>query len=313
MIFYLRYSMAETFDIGLAWDWEFDRDFIYGLENECIALGLSTFRIEPHNIEAVTRLVRSKKLLFRTFLDRASDSDDNFIPLAKTIAKSRTYVYNEYAMVEYAKDKANMHLALMGEGIHVPYTIVISPYNKNTEVELSLTELAHLGRPFIIKPANTTGGGIGVVVGAETLKEILDTRKYHKNDKYLLQETVHPAKFNGSIAWFRAFYAFGSVFICWWDHRTHVYRELTRQEERKFKLSKLRTMMQTIYRICTLQFFSSEIAVTDEGKFIAVDYVNEICDMRLQSRHFDGVPDTTIAQIQHQFARCARAQIKKSA
>lgn len=305
--------MAEIFDIGLAWDWEFDREFIYGLENECVALGLSTFRIEPHNVEAVTRLVRSKKIQFRTYLDRASDSDENFIPLARTIAKSKTFVFNDYAMVDYAKDKANMHLALMGEGIHVPYTIIISPYNKNTEVELSLTELAHLGRPFIIKPANTTGGGLGVVVGAETLKEILDTRQHHKNDKYLLQETIQPAEFNGSIAWFRVFYAFGTILICWWDHRTHVYRELTKAEERKFKLTKLRSIMLTIHRICTLQFFSSEITLTKEGKFIPVDYVNEICDMRLQSRHYDGVPDTTIAQIQRQFARYTRAHLKKSA
>lgn len=305
--------MAEIFDIGIAWDWEFDREFIYGLENECAALGLSTFRIEPQNVDTVTRLVRSRKMQFRTFLDRASDSDENFLPLARTIARSKTYVYNEYAMVDYAKDKANMHLALMGEGIHVPYTIIISPYNKNAEVELSLTELAHLGRPFIIKPANTTGGGLGVVVGAETLKEILETRQHHKNDKYLLQETIQPAEFNGSIAWFRVFYAFGLILICWWDHRSHVYRELTKVEERSFKLTKLRSIILTIHRICKLQFFSSEITLANDGKFIPVDYVNEICDMRLQSRHYDGVPDATVTQIQRQFARYARTQIKKPA
>jgi glutathione synthase/RimK-type ligase-like ATP-grasp enzyme len=184
--------MAEIFDIGLAWDWEYDRDFIFGIEEKCINLNLSTFRIEPHNIESITRLVKSKKIVFRTFLDRASDSADNFIPLAKFLSKTQTYIFNRYEFVEYAKDKANMHLALMGEGVQVPYSIIVSPYNKNKELELSLTELAHLGRPFIIKPANTTGGGLGVVLGAETLKEILDTRQHHKNDTYLLQETVHP-------------------------------------------------------------------------------------------------------------------------
>ncbi len=184
--------MEEIFDIGLAWDWEFDRDFIFGVEHECRTLHLSTFRVEQHNVDTVTKLVRSKKIFFKTFLDRASDSDDSFIPLAKTLAKTRTHIFNNYEFVEYSKDKANMHLALMGEGIHVPYTIIVTSYNKKQEVELSLTELAHLGRPFIIKPANTTGGGLGVVLGAETLKEILETRLFHKNDKYLLQETVHP-------------------------------------------------------------------------------------------------------------------------
>ncbi|MFA6457035.1 MAG: hypothetical protein WCW40_09460 [Bacteroidota bacterium] len=303
--------MAEIFDIGLAWDWEYDRDFIYGLENECTTLGLSTFRIEPHNIEAITRLVRTKKIAFRIFLDRASDSDENFLPLAKLIARSKAFIFNSYERVEYAKNKANMHLALMGAGIHVPYTIIISPYNQKHEVELSLTELAHLGRPFIIKPANTTGGGLGVVVGAETLKEILETRQHHKNDTYLLQETIYPAKFDGNIAWFRVFYAFGATIICWWDHHTHVYRVLTKQEERKFKLQKLHSMILSIHRICRLEFFSSEITLTKEGKFVAVDYVNEICDMRLQSKHYDGVPDVIVAEIQHLFALLARSQSKR--
>ncbi|MFA5832357.1 MAG: hypothetical protein WDA22_02665 [Bacteroidota bacterium] len=303
--------MAETFDIGLAWDWEFDKDFVFGIENECIAIGLSTFRIEPHNIESITRLVRTRKISFRTFLDRASDSDENFLPLAKTLTRSKTLVFNEYARVEYAKDKANMHLALMGEGINVPYSIIISPFSKKREVELSLTELAHLGRPFIIKPANTTGGGLGVVLGAETLKDILETRQHHKNDTYLLQETVQPANLGGTIGWFRVFYAFGITIICWWDHRTHIYRELSKQEERKFKLQELRAIMLTLYKICKLDFFSSEITLTEDGKFVAVDYVNEICDMRLQSKHFDGVPDGAVTQIQQQFAKYVKSQIKK--
>ena len=305
--------MAEQFDIGLAWDWEFDRDFIYGIENECISVGISTFRVEPQNIEAVTRLIRTRKISFRAFLDRASDSDENFIPLAKVLTRARTKILNEYAHVEYAKDKANMHLALMGEGINVPYTIIISPYNKRQEVELSLTELAHLGRPFIIKPANTTGGGIGVVLGAETLKEILDSRQYHKNDTYLLQETVQPAMLGSTIGWFRVFYAFGITIITWWDHRSHIYRVMTKLEERKYKLHKLHSIMLTIHKICRLDFFSSEITLTEGGKFVAVDYVNEICDMRLQSKHHDGVPDAVVAQIQRQFAKFMRSQLKKSA
>ncbi len=305
--------MAEIFDIGLAWDWEFDRDFIFGIEEKCHALKLSTFRIEHHNIESVIKLIRTKKILFRTFLDRASDSTDDFIPLAKILTKTKTYIFNRYELVDYAKDKANMHLALMGEGVQVPYSIIVSPYNKNKELELSLTELAHLGRPFIIKPANTTGGGLGVVLGAETLKDILETRQHHKNDTYLLQETVHPKIMGNNIAWFRAFYAFGAVILCWWDHRTHIYREVTKLEERKYKLQKLRTTLLTIHKICRLDFFSSEIAIDTEGKFVAVDYVNEICDMRSQTKHFDGVPNEIIAVIQHHCAKYTRSLIMKSA
>lgn len=304
--------MEGMYDFGVAWNWEFDNDFIGGIEQECHRLGLTTFRVEPHNIKEVTRLFRSEKIFFQTFLDRASDDDEIFLPLARLVAKSKTHLFNKYEYVEYAKDKSNTHLACLGEGIDVPYTIIISPYNKKKEVELSLTELAHLGRPFIIKPANTTGGGIGVVLGAESLKEIIHSRQHHKNDSYLLQETILPENLDGTTAWFRVFYAFGTVIPSWWDHTTHIYRELTSDEIRKYKLHKLNQICETMSKICRLDFFSTEIALTKEGKFVAVDYVNEICDMRPQSKHFDGVPNKIIAAIQHQLANAVKQRTKKA-
>ncbi|MDD8017171.1 MAG: hypothetical protein PHP42_02235 [Bacteroidota bacterium] len=302
-----------TYDIGLAWNWEFDYHFIHGIEHECHAIGVTTYRIDPYNIEEVIKAVKSGKLIFRTFLDRASDDEEAFIPLAKLIAKSNTQIFNPYEWTEYAKDKSNMHLALLGEGVHIPYTIIISPYSKKKEVELSLTELAHLGRPFIIKPANTTGGGIGVVLGAETLKQIIESRKHHKNDTYLLQETVQPIILDGKKAWFRVFYAFGTTIACWWDHETHVYKEMSPYEIKKFKLKKLHEIVLTLHRICKLDFFSSEITLTSEGKFIAVDYVNEICDMREQSRHVDGVPNHVIHVVQKRLAQRVKSLCKKLA
>ncbi|MEW5797915.1 MAG: hypothetical protein AB1728_02805 [Bacteroidota bacterium] len=302
----------ELYDLGLAWNWEFDGDFIHGVEWECHKLGLTTFRIEMHNIKEVTKQFRSGKVFFRTFLDRASDDDETFLPLARLITRSTVHQFNKYEYVEYAKDKSNTHLACLGEGIDVPYTIIISPYNKKKEVELSLTELAHLGRPFIIKPANTTGGGIGVVLGAESLKEIIRSRQHHKNDSYLLQETILPENLDGTTAWFRVFYAFGKVIPSWWDHTTHIYRELIPDEIKKYKLQPLNRICETMFKICRLDFFSTEIALTKEGKFVAVDYVNEICDMRPQSKHFDGVPNVVISAIQQQLASAVRQRVKKA-
>jgi len=37
--------------------------------------------------------------------------------------------------------------------------------------------------------------------------------------------------------------------------------------------------------------------LTSEGKFVVVDYVNEVCDMRLQSNHIDGVPDSIVRRV----------------
>jgi hypothetical protein len=303
--------MTEIFDIGLAWNWKFDHYFIHGIERECQKIGLSSFRIDPENISEVTKKLKAGRLSFNTFLDRASDSDEAFLPLAGTLAKGMTHIFNRFELTEYAKDKANMHLALLGEGVHIPYTIIVTPYNKKKELELSLTELQHLGRPFIIKPANTTGGGTGVVLGAETLKEILESRKHHKNDTYLLQETVHPMILDHRKAWFRIFYAFGATICCWWNPETHIYEELTPESEKTYKLKRLREIVQKMHSITKLEFFSTEIALTNEEKFVAVDYINEICDMREQSRHHDGVPEPVINLIQRKLAETVKVICKK--
>jgi hypothetical protein len=301
------------YDIGLAWNWEFDCHFIHGIEQECHKLGLRTFRIEPHNVAEVIKLIKAEKIFFRTFLDRASDADDAFIPLAKLISISSSHIFNLYEWMEYAKDKANMHIALLGEGVHVPYTIIVSPYNKKKELELSLTELQHLGRPFIIKPANTTGGGIGVVLGAETLKEILENRQRHENDIYLLQETIVPKYLEKNKAWFRVFYAFGETIACWWDDKTHIYKRITEEEKREFQLHMFTAIIKKMHEICKLDFFSTEIALTENNTFVAVDYINEICDMREQSRHIDGVPDDVILQIQRNLAMRVKSLSQKPA
>jgi len=52
-----------------------------------------------------------------------------------------------------------------------------------------------------------------------------------------------------------------------------------------------------VAEISALEFFSSEVALTDDGTPVVVDYVNEVCDMRLKSRHRDGVPDGVVQRI----------------
>lgn len=300
--FYLKNAMA-TVDFGIAWNWEFDKEFVYGIEHECSKLGLTTYRLEFHNIQETLKNIRSGKLRFRTFLDRASDEEEEFLPFARYLSRSSVHVFNSYEFIEKAKDKATMHLELLSHGVDVPYTIIISPYQTKKEIELSLTELAHLGRPFIIKPANTTGGGIGVVTGAETLKEIINVRQHHKSDKYLLQETIIPKAFKGRKAWFRVLYTFDEVICCWWDPETHIYQEVSKSDFQRYSLEPLITITQKIYTACQLDFFSTEIALAANDRFVTVDYVNEICDMRPQSTHFDGVPNNVIHKVQQLLAQ----------
>jgi len=299
--------MIEKFDIGLAYVWELDEDFIHKFEEVFHANNLTTFVIGYHNIEEVGQRVKAKNLQFNFYFDRGWDVEESFEALGHLLMKRKTHFFNPYKKVLHAIDKATMHLEFITAGLHVPYSIIIPPVKEKEELFISLTNLAILGRPFIIKPCNTTGGGIGVVTGAESLHDVLYERKFNHEDKYLLQEKIYPAYLDGKRAWFRVFYAFGKIIPVWWDDLTHHYRILLPEEIEKFKLKKLFSIAKTIFTTIQLDFFSTEIVITDEHKFIVIDYVNDQCDLRMQSQHVDGVPDEIVLTI----INAAKNQVKK--
>ncbi len=296
----------QRIDFAIAWDWEYDREFVRLLESSAQALGLRTYAISHHNCEETLHAVQQGRLHFEVLLDRTAETDEHFAPLIRTLARHGAKHLNPPEAVRHASDKANMHLEFITAGIQVPYTIIVSPFNKKREVELTLSELAHLGRPFIIKPANTTGGGVGVILGAETLKDVIESRQHHKNDKYLLQEEILPSVLDGRKGWFRVFGVCGMIIPCWWDPGTHIYAEVSSSDQRRWGLVELTSVTRIVASVCRLDFFSTEIAITDARKFVAVDYVNEVCDMRLKSFHIDGVPDRIVAAVARKLARRAQ-------
>jgi hypothetical protein len=286
--------MTDTFDFVLVWDWEYDSDFTSILESHFRAMRRSFYSLTYHNRDDALGQLQQGSMRFDSLLDRASDSDESFRPLIQEIRKRGTYQLNPPEKTRHANDKASMHLEFLTAGINVPFTIIISPFVAEKEVRLALSDLAHLGRPFIIKPANTTGGGAGVILGAETLKDVIDSRQHHKDDKYLLQEKILPGSIQNRKAWFRVFSLFGKAVPCWWDHESHIYQTLAPRELEVLDLEPLVSITEKIHSVCQLEFFSTEIACTDQRRFVVVDYVNDICDMRLQSKHPDGVPDEVV-------------------
>ncbi|MCK6614028.1 MAG: hypothetical protein L6Q47_07290 [Ignavibacteriaceae bacterium] len=287
----------EKFDLGLAYVWEYDRDFLRAAEAMLQSAGLTTYIISEHNIGEVTKAVSNRQLGFRFYLDRAWDVDDRFTELGNMLHRRKTRIFNPYKNVTHAIDKATMHLEFITSGIHVPYSIIIPPFKEKEELFISLKDLALLGRPFIIKPCNITGGGIGVVTGAETLSDILKERATLSEDKYILQEKINPLYLDGRRAWFRCFWAFSQPVITWWDDQTHLYEELFPYQFDLYKLRPLLTITKKIANLTGLDFFSTEIVLSDQNKFLAIDYINDQCDMRFRSGHYDGIPDSTAETI----------------
>ncbi len=287
----------KSVDLSIAYIWEYDEEFVNAIIKIFNERNLSTLIITYDNIDEVIQKISNKELTAKFYLDRASDVAEEFEPLAKLMQENNAYIINKYSNVQFAIDKATMHLEFITNGINTPYTIIISPYKENKNIELSLEQLAKLGRPFIIKPANTTGGGIGVVMGAETLADVLKARQHLEDDKYLLQEKIEPVEIDGKRFWFRSFYAFGEIIHCWWNDLTHIYSEINEEDFIHYNLREMDNIVSKIHEITNLDFFSTEIALTKEQKFIVIDYVNDQCDMRFQSNHFDGVPDKVVYRI----------------
>ena len=283
-----------TYDLCLAWSWEYDADFVARLGAACARRGLTLHAVTPATLADTLARVASGDLAFRAFFDRASDGDPAFLPLVEWATSHVPVLINPFAAARRAWDKATMHLEFITAGLYTPYTIILPPYHERPE--LSPSDLAPLGGRFSIKPAHG-GGGVGVVNQAEAWAQVTAARQRFPADKYLLQEWITPALVGGRRAWFRVIHCCGQTFPCWWDSQTHVYTPVTPSEESLYNLSRLREMTAIIARVCGLQLFSTEIAWATDGRLLSVDYVNDPLDLRAQSQATEGVPDEIVTTI----------------
>jgi len=64
----------------------------------------------------------------------------------------------------------------------------------------------------------------------------------------------------------------------------HIYAPVTSDEESSYNLGSLRDLSFLIARLCGLDVFSTEIALTPDGRFVIVDYVNDPIDLRYDQK-----------------------------
>lgn len=293
----------DCYDLCVAWNWPYDADFIRVLEETCRQHGLSMLQVTPENLETTLQALTSQTLVFRSTLNRASDSDPRFLSLIHWVALQGWFRINPRERESRAADKATMHLEFISNGIHTPYTIILPPYQE--QPDLAPIDLSPLGQCFAIKPARG-GGGDGVVVGATTMDQIWASRREYPHDSYLVQAHIEPVRLDSCPAWFRVIYCTGQVYASWWTAENKVYRPVTAEEESRFGLAPLQQVVAAIARLSRLHFFSTEIALTAEGQFVAVDYVNDQIDLRLQSVAPDGVPDAIAGDMARRLVELVR-------
>jgi hypothetical protein len=295
----------KTIDLAMAADWDYDRDFIGLVDRSARRLGLSTLEIWPADLPGTLSALDAGELDIRFLVDRAVGASPGFHALERAVRDRGADVLDPIEKVRWASDKATMHLEFIANGLTTPYTIILPSFETRPDPAVSAADLAPLGIPFYIKPANTTGGSVGVVPGGATLLDVALARRTYPTDKYLLQERVEPLESDGRRFWFRGFFALGLVLCAWWDDRTHAYRELRAGEIAGFGLHGLYGIVRRIAAVSGIRFFSTEIALDTRGRLVVIDYVNETCDMRLASAHADGAPDALAGAIAARIAAFA--------
>ena len=291
-----------TYDFCIAWNWKYDADVVSIFNEASHSHGFSLLQVTPGNLTDILESLNNNRIAFRVFFDRASDTDKRFIPVDQWARDHAVLRINTHERAARSCNKATMHLDFITAGIQTPYTFIIPPYEKHPG--LKAKDLSPLGDTFFIKPAHG-GGGEGITREATSFTQVLIARQVKPADHYLLQAHISPVQLDTRPAWFRVIYCTGRVYSNWWDQRTHVYTPVTAEEENRYNLSQLQCITATIARVCELELFSTEIALTPEGLFVVVDYVNDQIDLRLKSKCHDGVPDDIVYDIAHRLINLA--------
>jgi hypothetical protein len=288
-----------TYDLCVAWNWEYDADFIGLLDLSCQSRGLSLLQIKPGNLPQMLNSLVERELSIRVFFDRASDVDPQFLPLVQWVSEDSIHSINAYERASRTWDKAELHSLLVSQGLCVPPTIILPPHIE--QPDLYPIDLSSLGDQFTIKPAHGSGG-VGVMTIAISWDQVLSVRKEHVTDQYLLQAHVTPVQLGLLPAWFRVIYCTGQVFPCWWNPSSHIYTPVSEADKSYHNLDKLDEIALALAHLCELELFSTEIAFTSDGLFEVVDYVNDQIDLRLQSNTAEGVPDVIVNAVADQLA-----------
>lgn len=295
---------SKEYDLCFAWEWPYDCDFLHRLDAVCQAEGLSLLQVTPTNLESVLLSLVDNEISFQVLFDRASDVDRNFKRLILWARQQGVLRINKSRLARRSWDKAAMHKVFTSAGLKAPQTIVLPSCEEAPQ--LLPVDLEPLGSSFVIKPAHG-GGGYGVMTGATSWDQVLAARQKYPTDRYLLQTYVEPASLDGRPAWFRVIYCAGEIFVSWWDPLTHIYTPISREDQRRLKLDNLSVISLTIAGLCQLELFSTEIALTQDGQFMLVDYVNDPIDLRSQSITPEGVPDIILDAIARGVAGYAAA------
>ncbi|MDD4202388.1 MAG: hypothetical protein PHQ52_02875 [Candidatus Omnitrophica bacterium] len=289
----------KEYDFAISWSGNQEEKIITFLKANCKEKGLSFFWVDENNVKDTIKKLESHLIKIKVLLDTEATynkPNDIYSRLCYAVKDSGGSVINDPDRAKASIDKSAMHFELLHSGITVPYTVIVRNWEPTT-FKLTFEEKNKLGKPFVIKPAQGYGQ-LGVIKEAQgTISEIAKARHYDTGDNFLIQEKINPITICNKRSWFRVLNVFDTLIPCWWDDKENHYEHVSFNElysENLFPLVKITAKIASISR---MSWFSTEIAIdVKQGKrrFVAIDYVNDQCDMTTKSEARNGLPDKIV-------------------
>ena len=305
--------MKRIYDLVMTHKLDADDFFIHCIQRHCAEARLNFFLIEPLWAEAFQLYMQFGEIWPRVLLNMHSEHhrpEESYHRLVRLAAEKHCQVIDPPDIALAAFDKARLHPVLIGAGLNVPTSVIVSREQAD-DFRLTEEQQAALGTPFVIKPAMGYGRG-GLVLDATSEKDLARSVSAWPDTHYLLQRRIVPRQLKGAPAYFRVYFVFGSVWSSWWNCYTDNYRLVTPQEAAEFNLKPMEEIIRQIANLTRMNFFSTEIAQTENGEFVVIDYVNDQCHMLSQSANPPiGVPDELVAAIAKRLVEATRELIAR--
>ena len=283
----------ETFDLGIAWDNDADNEFVGELNERALKEGLKPYLIHAYNFFSSLKDITDGQLSFNCFFDRAGDDSATFGGLADFLKKKEIIFINHPDNVKNTTDRSKIHSMFISYGLPVPKTVFLKPKEEKQVLE---AKIQHVSVPCIFKPAFGSYGN-GEVLTINSIDDVLKLKREDEDESYFAQERVLPISLESKPAWFKVLYCFGEIIPLRWHPETREHESLSLRQIYHLGLHEIWPITKKIKQACKLDFFSTDIAMKDKGKFLVVDYVNERPDMRKKSKFKDALPDEIVDKV----------------
>ncbi len=303
--------MARTYELVMTHKLDADDFFIHRVQQHCAERRLNFFLVEPLWVTPFRERLERGEVRARVLLNMHSEHHEPTDPYHRLVRRAHelgSRVIDPPDVALAAFDKARLHPRLVAQGFTTPPTLIVEP-SRAAALTLTAAERELLGSPFVIKPALGYGRK-GVILDATNEGDLARSAAAWPDTHYLLQRRVTPTLLDTDPGYFRVYYVFGRVWCCWWNCYTDHYRLVSAAEEERWKLGPLRDLAAGLAALTGMQFFSSEVALTDAGEWVLIDYVNDQCHMLAQSANPRmGVPDALVAAIAERLVHSAQGLI----